>query len=70
MNHQAMSAFIWSVAVHLRGDYRQADHGKVIQPFTVLRRLDCVPAPTRAAVLKALAARTQQGVNPERPLRR
>ena len=36
--------FIWSVADLLRGDYKQADYGKVILPLTVLRRLDCVLA--------------------------
>ena len=42
MNQQTLSAFIWSVADLLRGDYKQSDYGKVILPFTVLRRLDCV----------------------------
>jgi len=37
-----LSAFLWSVADLLRGDYKQSDYGKVILPFTVLRRLDCV----------------------------
>ena len=32
----------WSVADLLRGDYKQSEYGKVILPFTVLRRLDCV----------------------------
>ena len=41
-----LSAFIWSVADLLRGDYKQSDYGKVILPFTVLRRLDCVLEPT------------------------
>ena len=41
-----LSAFIWSVADLLRGDYKQSDYGKVILPFTVLRRLDCVLGPT------------------------
>ncbi len=36
---QNLSAFIWSVADLLRGDYKQSDYGKVILPFTVLRRL-------------------------------
>ena len=36
----------------LRGDYKQSDYGKVILPFTVLRRLDCVLEPTKAAVLE------------------
>ena len=51
MNQQTLSAFIWSVADLLRGDYKQSDYGKVILPFTVLRRLDCVLAATKAAVL-------------------
>ncbi|GLW98770.1 class I SAM-dependent DNA methyltransferase [Microtetraspora sp. NBRC 16547] len=50
-NHQKYADFIWSVADLLRGDYRQSEYGKVILPFTVLRRLDCVLEPTKAAVL-------------------
>jgi type I restriction enzyme M protein len=47
-----ITSFIWSVADLLRGDYKQADYGKVILPFTVLRRLDCVLDETREAVWK------------------
>jgi type I restriction enzyme M protein len=47
-----LSAFIWSVADLLRGDFKQSEYGKVILPFTVLRRLDCVLEPTKAAVLE------------------
>lgn len=65
MNQQSLSAFIWSVADLLRGDYKQSDYGKVILPFTVLRRLDCVLADTKDAVLSELAAKEKQGVNPE-----
>lgn len=65
MNHQALSAFIWSVADLLRGDYKQADYGKVILPFTVLRRLDCVLEATKPAVLAELKVRARSGVNPE-----
>jgi type I restriction enzyme M protein len=46
-----LAGFIWSVADLLRGDYKQADYGKVILPFTVLRRLDCVLKPTKAVVM-------------------
>ena len=60
-----LSAFIWSVADLLRGDYKQSDYGKVILPFTILRRLDCVLAPTKDAVLKEYAKRKQAGLNPE-----
>lgn len=46
-----LSSFRWSVADLLRGKYRPHEYGKVILPFTVLRRMDCVLAPTKAAVL-------------------
>ena len=49
------AAFIWSVADLLRGDYKQSEYGKVILPLTVLRRLDCVLEPTKAAVLERAA---------------
>jgi type I restriction enzyme M protein len=65
MNHQALSSFIWSVADILRGDYKQSDYGKVILPFTVLRRLDCVLEPSKDAVLTEYADKQQSGLNPE-----
>ncbi len=65
MNHQALSSFIWSVADLLRGDYKQSEYGRVILPFTVLRRLDCVLAASKADVLAELEAKTRQGLNPE-----
>lgn len=70
MNHQSLSAFIWSVADLLRGDYKPADYGSVILPFTVLRRLDCVLEPTKGAVLAELELREKAGLNPEPFLRR
>ncbi len=60
-----LSSFIWSVADLLRGDYRQSEYAKVILPFTVLRRLDCVLEATKTAVLAELAKRQAAGVNPE-----
>jgi type I restriction enzyme M protein len=48
--------FIWSVADLLRGDYRAPEYGQVILPLTVLRRLDCVLEPTKAAVIAKAAA--------------
>jgi len=44
---------IWAIADLLRGRYKQADYGKVILPFTVLRRLDFVLEPTKRDVLTA-----------------
>ena len=61
---QNLSAFIWSVADLLRGDYKQSDYGKVILPFTVLRRLDCVLEPTKTEVLEEKTAREGQGLDP------
>lgn len=46
---------IWDVANLLRGDYKQSDYGKVILPMTVLRRLDCILAPTKHKVLDNLS---------------
>jgi type I restriction enzyme M protein len=65
MNDSNLSGFLWSVADLLRGDYKQSDYGKVILPFTVLRRLDCVLEATKPAVLAELAKRQQAGINPE-----
>ncbi len=65
MNHQALSSFIWSVADLLRGDYKQSEYGKVILPFTVLRRLDCVLEGTKTAVLAEFEDKTQKGLNPD-----
>ncbi len=65
MNHQSLSAFIWSVADLLRGDYKQSDYGKVILPFTVLRRLDCVLEGTKEAVLAENWDKLKLGLNAE-----
>ncbi|MEK6664702.1 MAG: class I SAM-dependent DNA methyltransferase, partial [Pseudomonadota bacterium] len=65
MNQQALSSFIWSVADLLRGDYKQSEYGKVILPFTVLRRLDCVLEATKPAVLTEYAKQQKAGLNPE-----
>jgi type I restriction enzyme M protein len=46
-NHSQYISFIWSIAEILRGNYKQSDYGKVVLPFTVLRRLDCVLEPTK-----------------------
>ena len=65
MSQQNLSSFIWSVADLLRGDYKQSEYGRVILPFTVLRRLDCVLEPTKDAVLAEQKKRESAGINPE-----
>jgi type I restriction enzyme M protein len=56
------ASFIWGVADKLRGTYRRADYGKVILPFSVLRRLDCVLEGTKDAVLAAAKDAKGDGV--------
>ena len=50
---QNLSSFVWSIAEILRGDFKQSEYGKVILPFVVLRRLDCILEDTKDAVVKA-----------------
>lgn len=50
-NISEIANFIWSVADLLRGDWRQSEYGKIILPFTVIRRLECVLAPTKQKVI-------------------
>jgi type I restriction enzyme M protein len=65
MTEPNLSSFIWSVADLLRGDYKQSEYGKVILPFTVLRRLDCVLEATKPAVLAEKKLREKAKLNPE-----
>lgn len=51
MNHSSISSFIWGTADLLRSSYKQHEYGDIILPFTVMRRLDIVLAPTKQAVL-------------------
>ncbi|MCO5967500.1 type I restriction-modification system subunit M [Actinoallomurus soli] len=68
--HTELANHAWSVADLLRGDYKQSDYGKVILPFTVLRRLECVLEPTRDAVLETFDQLKDQGYDLDRFLRR
>ena len=49
----SLSSFVWSIAEILRGDFKQSEYGKVVLPFVVLRRLDCILESSREAVLSA-----------------
>ena len=70
MNQQSLSSFIWSIADLLRGAYKRADFGKVILPFTVLRRLDLVLADTRDDVLAEKAKWEGKNMDPDAFMRR
>lgn len=69
-NFTELANFIWQVADLLRGDYKQAEYGKVILPFTLLRRLDCVLESTKDDVLKEYEKRKAEGVNLDTFLKR
>jgi type I restriction enzyme M protein len=69
--HSTVVNFIWGIAddvlrdVYVRGKYRD-----VILPMTVIRRLDCLLEPTKAAVLKQKETLDGAGIlNQEGPLR-
>ncbi len=52
-DHNYFSTLIWQIADLLRGPYRPPQYERVMLPMTVLRRFDCVLAPTKAKVLAA-----------------
>ncbi len=61
--HSQIASFIWSICNLLRGPYKRNEYRKVILPLTVLRRFDCILAPTKAAVLKEHSAIKAKGEN-------
>ena len=50
-DHSYFANVIWRIADLLRGPYRPSQYERVMLPMTVLRRFDCVLAPTKAKVL-------------------
>ena len=55
MNHGEITSFIWGVADLIRDTFKRGKYQDVILPLTVLRRLDCVLAPTKPKVLETQA---------------
>ena len=53
MNHSEIVSFLWGVADLIRDTFKRGKYQDVILPLTVLRRLDCVLAPTKDKVLRA-----------------
>jgi len=51
-NFSQTAAYIWSLADLLRGDFKQSQYGRVILPFTILRRLECVLENRKPKVLE------------------
>lgn len=59
----SLADFIWKNAEDLWGDFRHTDFGKIILPFTLLRRLECVLEPTRKAVTDHIASLKDSGID-------
>lgn len=49
-----LAADSWAIADLLRGDFKQSQYGRIILPFALLRRLECVLEPSKQAVLTEL----------------
>jgi type I restriction enzyme M protein len=64
-NHHDLSNFIWQIAELLRGPYRPPQYERVMLPMTVLRRFDCVLAPTKEKVLREFEKRKGGKLNDE-----
>jgi len=62
-NDSTLAGFIWKNADDLWGDFPHTDFGKIILPFTVLRRLECVLEPTKSQVLNSYKEFKDQGFN-------
>src|SRR5688500_19839107 len=56
LNHSEIVSFLWGVADLIRDTFKRGKYQDIILPLTVLRRLDCVLAPTKEKVLKTQAS--------------
>ncbi|MBP2269470.1 type I restriction enzyme M protein [Pseudomonas sp. BP6] len=63
MNQQTLAPFIWNIADLLLGAFKPSEYGRIILPFTVLRRLECVLEPTRGKVRSQYEAMKASGVD-------
>lgn len=61
-----LADLIWKNAELLRGAFKENEYRKVILPFTVLRRLDCVLEPTKPKVLAKFAEIKGKGYDPDK----
>ena len=57
-DHNYFANLIWQIADLLRGPYRPPQYERVMLPMTVLRRFDCVLAPTKSKVLATCERRS------------
>ena len=69
-NPNNLAAFCWSIADLLRGDFKQSQYGRIILPFTLLRRLEGVLADSKEQVLAELERIQTMGLTFEELIRR
>jgi type I restriction enzyme M protein len=68
LNHSEIVSFIWGVADLIRDTFKRGKYQDIILPLTVLRRLDCVLAPTKEKVLSIqakLAGKKLENLDPQ-----
>lgn len=63
IKNTSLADFIWKNAEDLWGNFKHTEFGKIILPFTLLRRLECVLEPTRKQVLEAAKPLKESGIN-------
>lgn len=59
----SLADFIWKNADDLWGNFKHVEFGKIILPFTLLRRLECVLEPTREQVIETTKSMSDQGID-------
>lgn len=59
----SLADFIWKNADDIWGNFKHTDFGKIILPFTLLRRLECVLEPTREQVRETIGAMKDRGID-------
>jgi type I restriction enzyme M protein len=59
----SLADFIWKNAEDLWGNFKHTDFGKIVLPFTLLRRLECVLEPTRKDVCESHSALKESGID-------
>ena len=62
MNYGQIVGFIWGVADLIRDAFKRGKYQDVILPLTILRRLDCVLAPSKENVLQRQAELKGRGL--------
>lgn len=63
VKNTSLADFIWKNADDLWGNFKHVEFGKIILPFTLLRRLECVLEPTREQVRETVKSLKDSGID-------